>query len=1251
MDPDRLGVVFSAVEGGRASTSSGYLIAERLFLTAAHGVVGASGVEIQLTGRRRPMRCVVLWEGTADGLDAALLEVEEADWPDDAPVTAVRFGRLATLLPGTACESMGFPSVQRDARGNLDVVHATGRVNPGDRLLGQRWVFSVDGVPPAERGKSPWSGMSGAPLFSGDLLCGVIVTDSPQWRHGKLDAEQVHRLLRNERLRPLLRARLGYVPTVEGVELQDLAEPWSRTRRPRSLAELMRPQSETVRFFGREAELRELGEWCEGTGASVRLLTGSGGQGKTRLALELARRQAAAHWVVVRVRDTAAAEQFSVLRHVHAPLLLVMDYADTRPKSVVEVLRVLEEKEDASPVRVLLLARSAGEWWQRLPASSATHVDLLAASKVMRLSVLAGDQEARQELYGRALADLADGMSRITGYEGTDWGRLAHLARISGHQGELRPVSVLDLQIQALTSVLTSGMEESPAWSEMPVEARLLAHEQRYWQRSAGRHAQLGLIGADGLGNAVAAATLARVDAKDRAIELLASVPPFHQASEAVRTATAEWLHDLYPESPGSYWGALEPDRIGEYHVYARALAEPRLLKGFLPVLSSGEAYRALTVLARAGANSSIPAGGMLDAVAAAVIEHPDRLAASAAYVAGRSEKPEFLVRAISDISQRQDVSLEVLEDINAAIPDHSASLSTVALNITARIVTARRRRTGWATYARGAASGKSGGGPSRRENGLSDLARAHNNYSHRLIGVERWQEASAACERAIGIYCGLLSGNQEVFAPLLASSLDNQATALVGANLPREAFAAIQDALLAHRALAEDGTDTHMVGLARSLSIAAAIIARVKGLGPAQKRIGLDVSSEAVSILSELSDRLPGRYSAELAAALQNQAGQYATAGRMEEAADASRRVVEIRRRLAAQQPDSGLPRLADSLHNYAIDLTEMGENARAYEAINESITIYLRLANGKPDAHLAHLARALNTKAVKLVFDWTSGQAVSAVTPNSEEWKSEVVMASARSVFLYHYLAESHPGEFQDTLRRILRTHQRILQYSGVFIRPNSSWSSRLRDAEALVGRNSGPRVPGPTVNADAIKKIASAGDRLGVSRRKVRREVARLKVFDGKPRVASTVLDGTSFKDTFAAIQDDRLWAAADDGRSSAVRASEEGADPQFVFPWAAGREPSAYATRLLVTEAEREKAVKIVKNAFAIGQINRDELDEKLDQVFWGRTYGDIHEAIKGLSGVECNSSLSMVTRHVKRAPDTSSSAPSRRRARP
>jgi len=85
---------------------------------------------------------------------------------------------------------------------------------------------------------------------------------------------------------------------------------------PQGPATLLHPVRGVVPFQGRERELAELLEWCADPDAGrVRLLTGPGGVGKSRLAKELADRLRP-KWRVLEVRDDAEGEALSRLREV-----------------------------------------------------------------------------------------------------------------------------------------------------------------------------------------------------------------------------------------------------------------------------------------------------------------------------------------------------------------------------------------------------------------------------------------------------------------------------------------------------------------------------------------------------------------------------------------------------------------------------------------------------------------------------------------------------------------------------------------------------------------------------------------------------------------------------------------------------------------------------------------------------------------------------------------------------------------------
>jgi hypothetical protein len=92
---------------------------------------------------------------------------------------------------------------------------------------------------------------------------------------------------------------------------------WQRTKEGAlqpSPARLLDPRREVVGFVGRQGELAELAAWCQdGHGRRLRLVTGPGGVGKTRLAVELADRMRAAGWRPDRIAHDSEAEAMGVL--------------------------------------------------------------------------------------------------------------------------------------------------------------------------------------------------------------------------------------------------------------------------------------------------------------------------------------------------------------------------------------------------------------------------------------------------------------------------------------------------------------------------------------------------------------------------------------------------------------------------------------------------------------------------------------------------------------------------------------------------------------------------------------------------------------------------------------------------------------------------------------------------------------------------------------------------------------------------
>ncbi|MGZ3382884.1 MAG: ATP-binding protein, partial [Isosphaeraceae bacterium] len=148
---------------------------------------------------------------------------------------------------------------------------------------------------------------------------------------------------------------------------------------PRSLgsrAKLLDPHSGVVEFVGRVAELENLLAWCHDDSAGrLRLLTGPGGIGKTRLAMELTRQLTKLSWHCDWVGDRQEANILADIRaFASGPVFLVVDYAETRI-GLEQLLRAVAANKGT--VRVLLLARTAGQWWELLAASEGAVRDLI----------------------------------------------------------------------------------------------------------------------------------------------------------------------------------------------------------------------------------------------------------------------------------------------------------------------------------------------------------------------------------------------------------------------------------------------------------------------------------------------------------------------------------------------------------------------------------------------------------------------------------------------------------------------------------------------------------------------------------------------------------------------------------------------------------------------------------------------------------------------------------------------------------
>ncbi|MBP2403488.1 serine protease [Streptomyces syringium] len=173
------------------SQGSGYLLAPRLVLTAAHVVGDAPAPQVVVPGGVGPVRCKVVWaRDEKRRCDAALLLAERDLVTEEVAggFDPLLWGRARDLRALPGAQTVGFPQVQRDVDGELDTEQVVGTLKPGSNLLSGRHVLDSDhGAPEAlADGSSPWAGMSGSAVFVDGLLAGVVCADPKGWNHGRL---------------------------------------------------------------------------------------------------------------------------------------------------------------------------------------------------------------------------------------------------------------------------------------------------------------------------------------------------------------------------------------------------------------------------------------------------------------------------------------------------------------------------------------------------------------------------------------------------------------------------------------------------------------------------------------------------------------------------------------------------------------------------------------------------------------------------------------------------------------------------------------------------------------------------------------------------------------------------------------------------------------------------------------------------------------------------------------------------------
>jgi tetratricopeptide (TPR) repeat protein/nucleoside phosphorylase len=748
---------------------------------------------------------------------------------------------------------------------------------------------------------------------------------------------------------------------------------------------------QVVPFAGRADELAILDTWA-GSDDAVRVLLvhGPAGMGKTRLLTEWLARHAARHpgdaiGFMTGALDDAAIDALCASERT----VVVIDYAEERAGLDTLLGRMGElamQRESGRHVRLVLLARNAGDWWASLRGRSSDMAALLGEPPLELEPLTAATQDARLAEYRRAHAALVQALQRrpvdarpaiaiVTHLDAEPDLRARHFER------------PLFVHMAALTAVLGKPQ----AGSSRDIVDEILGHEQRYWARYLA-------IEPDGdewrkrveQVRQVAAALVVRGAC---AREDLSAVMQTLGLPDDDRIRAL--LQDLYPAPDPARSRAwvvsVEPDLVAEALLCSvlerRGRPEEWLVKA-LTSIKPRHWTHAFTVLGRMGVGHDDAMASVGTGAARALLCGDVTGRAEAAFDAAlaltehtaHSDLGRILADALSDTEH-----VAVARALDGRVPQRTVSLRELAVRVD-EILLASLGETGE---------------PEER-------AWRHNNLGNRYSELGRREEALAATQRAVKIDEELADKRPDAFLPNLAMSLSNLGNRYSELGRREEALLAIEQALKRNEELAVKRPDAFLPNLALSLNNLGAMYSEL-----GRREEALAATQRAVEIREELAAKRPDAFLPNLAVSLNNLGGRYNELGRREEALAATQRAVKLYEELAAKRPDAFLPDLARSLNNLGVIHSGLERREEALAATQRAVKLYEELAAKRSDAFLPDLALSLNNLGV---MHAELGR------------REEAQVATERAVTLYEELAAKRPDAFLPDLARSLAVRSKV-------------------------------------------------------------------------------------------------------------------------------------------------------------------------------------------------------------------------------
>ena len=745
---------------------------------------------------------------------------------------------------------------------------------------------------------------------------------------------------------------------------------------------LLRPESRIVRFNRLRVPLRdEIIGWAIDPAEFIklRLHAGEGGSGKTRLLIEVCDQLERVHgWRAGFLdRSQSIESEFPKLLKEGKSCVIVLDYAESRTTEIVALVRAALSAKDAPRIRLVLLAREGGDWWDRI--ADAAGNDQATAAILRGINTKIGPyrmareritEEDRATVFTEALEDFAKKKKLPI--------PIVPSPSLSDRLFE----NPLFIHLAALATLRNQNTVNDKELLSMA-----LGHERSYWRQlinSLPLPEQL----LPAFEQAVAVFTLGggRRTAKE-ARTLLTRMPRGRDLDSDTRQNLFDGLRRLYPLEGGI--GTLQPDLLGESLIGEALENDDELLDATIGEQNNDdEIRRALTVLTRLGRRVpteqrwlKLGLERFLTKISVEALQVGMETGAPMPELHAqvlRSAERHDRRRAVEILQARLPAKSDNLVDLNVevrrqavALLEHRKTGSSAKRHIAyfeamSSLVDALRERGLFAEAAEVASDAAAHAEivfRSSDERDLRRLAGSLVNLSNSLVQIGRFQEALEKGEKAERIWRGLAEKQRDVDNADWALSLSNLSLYLGQVGRFQEALEKAEKAESIRHRLADRRSETYGADWATSLGV---LSLTLTDLGRFEE--ALEKAEKEESIQRGLAERQPDANSADWARSLNNLDSRLSAVGRFQEALEKAEKAESIRRGFAEKQPDAHSADWARSLNNLGSRLGEVGRFQEALEKAEKAESIWRGLADEQPDVYSANWASVLGNLSSRL-------------------------------------------------------------------------------------------------------------------------------------------------------------------------------------------------------------------------------------------------------------------------------------------